>query len=308
MRSRPRRSTDPTVDLLTEAVKIDRRRARVWLNVFIVAFGCQRRSARPPVRPPSRCRRSCSVTIFMRYRHSLTPLVAGELESLHVMGETIVSYLLCMRYCARVDFRHPIEAAIPGAQGRVIAALLGTSEELNLRTIARVAGVSIAQASRVLPGLVELGMIERREVPPSSLFRLVPEHVATRALLELADARNVVMTEMGRAASKIRPAPVSEITFGSFARGDSELDSDIDVMMVRPPGVDADDDRWTETIERWRNIVSRVAGNSVEILDVDADAVAAKLFGGTQLWRDIHRDGQVVFGERLDTLADRVNA
>lgn len=151
-------------------------------------------------------------------------------------------------------------------------------------------------------------MIERREVPPSSLFRLVPEHVATRALLELADARNVVMTEMGRAASKIRPAAVSVITFGSFARGDSELDSDIDVMMVRPPGVDADDDRWTETIERWRTIVSRVAGNSVEILDVDADAVAAKLFGGTQLWRDIHRDGQVVFGERLDTLADRVNA
>jgi Sugar-specific transcriptional regulator TrmB/Nucleotidyltransferase domain len=198
-----------------------------------------------------------------------------------------------------VDFRHPIEAAIPGAQGRVLAALLGTSGELNLRTIARVAGVSIAQASRVLPGLVNLGMIERREVPPSSLFRLVPE---------LADSRGVVMTEMGRAASKIRPAPVSVITFGSFARGDSEVDSDIDMMIVRPTGIDADDDRWTQTIERWRTIVSRIAGNTVEILDVEADAVAAKLSGGTQLWRDIRRDGQVVFGQRLDALADRVDA
>jgi DNA-binding transcriptional ArsR family regulator len=207
-----------------------------------------------------------------------------------------------------VDFRHPIEAAIPGAQGRVIAALLGTSGELNLRTIARLAGVSIAQASRVLPGLVELGMIERREVPPSSLFRLVPEHIATRALLELADARDVVMTEMGRAAGKIRPAPVSVITFGSFARGDSEPDSDIDVIIVRPTDIDADDDRWTHTIERWRTIVSRVAGNTVEILDVDADTAAAKLSGGAQLWRDIRRDGQVVFGKRLDGLADPVHA
>ena len=207
-----------------------------------------------------------------------------------------------------MDFRHPIEAAIPGAQGRIIAALLGTSGELNLRTIARVAGVSIAQASRVLPGLVELGMIERREVPPSSLFRLVPEHVATRALLELADSRAVVMTEMGRAASKIRPSPVSVITFGSFARGDSELDSDIDVIIVRPSGVDADDDRWTQMIERWRTVVTRVAGSTVEILEVDADEAAAKLSGRTQLWRDIQRDGQVVFGERLDALADRVNA
>ena len=207
-----------------------------------------------------------------------------------------------------MDFRHPIEAAIPGAQGRIIAALLGTSGELNLRTIARVAGVSIAQVSRVLPGLVELGMIERREVPPSSLFRLVPEHVATRALLELADSRAVVMNEMGRAASKIRPAPVSVITFGSFVRGDSEPDSDIDVIIVRPPDIDGDDERWTHTVERWRTTISRVTGNTVEILDVDADGVAAKLSGGTQLWRDIHRDGQVVFGERLDAIADRVHA
>jgi predicted nucleotidyltransferase len=151
-------------------------------------------------------------------------------------------------------------------------------------------------------------MIERREVPPSSLFRLVPEHVATRALLELADSRGVVMTEMGRAASKIRPAPVSMIAFGSFARGDGDVDSDIDVMIVRPTGIDADDDRWTQTIERWRTIVSRIAGNTVEILDLEADAVAAKLSGGTRLWRDIHRDGQVVFGQRLDALADRVDA
>jgi predicted nucleotidyltransferase len=160
----------------------------------------------------------------------------------------------------------------------------------------------------VLPGLVELGMIERREVPPSSLFRLVPEHVASRALLELADSRNVVMIEMGRAASKIRPEPVSVITFGSFARGDTDVDSDIDVIIVRPTAIDIDNDRWTQMIERWRTIVSRVAGNTVEILDVDVDAVAAKLSGGTQLWRDIRRDGQVVFGERLDALAARVNA
>lgn len=232
----------------------------------------------------------------------------GSPNPLHVIGETIVSYLQSNRYRASVDFRHPIQAVIPGAQGRIVAALLGTSGELNLRTIARVAGVSIAQASRVLPGLVNLGMIERREVPPSSLFRLVPEHVATRALFELADSRGAVMNEMGHAASKIRPAPVSVITFGSFARGDSDVDSDIDVLIVRPTGTDADDERWAQTLERWRTIVGRVAGSTVEILEVAADAVAAKLSGGSQLWRDIHRDGQVVFGKRLDALADRVNA
>jgi predicted nucleotidyltransferase len=216
--------------------------------------------------------------------------------------------LICIGYRVGVDFRHPIETVIPGTQGRVLAALLGTSGELNLRTIARVAGVSIAQASRVLPRLVDLGIIERREVPPSSLFRLVPEHVATRALLELADARNTVLTEMGRAASRIRPAPVSVIAFGSFARGDSEPDSDIDVIIVRPTGIDADDERWTQTIERWRTSVSRVGGSTVQILEVDVAEVASKLSGSAQLWLDVHRDGQVVSGRSLDELADPVRA
>ncbi len=151
-------------------------------------------------------------------------------------------------------------------------------------------------------------MIERREVPPSSLFRIVPEHVATRALVALADSRAVVLAEMGRAAAKIRPAPISVIAFGSFARGDGEPDSDIDVIMVRPTGIDADDDGWSQAIERWRTVISRVAGNTVEILDVDADAVAAKLSGRSELWRDVHRDSQVVFGKRLDELADRLSA
>jgi DNA-binding IclR family transcriptional regulator len=64
--------------------------------------------------------------------------------------------------------------------------LTETTAELNLRPVARLAGVSQAQASRLLPALVELGVVERREVPPASLFRLVPEHVASRALLDLA--------------------------------------------------------------------------------------------------------------------------
>ena len=204
-----------------------------------------------------------------------------------------------------MDFRHPIEAVIPGAQGKVLSAMLGTSAELNLRAIARVAGVSVAQASRVLPGLVELGVIERREIPPSSMFRLIPEHIATRALLDLYSARHNVIAEMARTAKEIRPTPVSVVIFGSFARGDSDTESDIDVVVVRPVGVDEEDARWLAAVETWRTTVTRLAGNSVEILDFGTNEVAAKMNGNSELWRHIRRDGQVVFGQRLDQLAVR---
>jgi len=57
-----------------------------------------------------------------------------------------------------MDFVHPVQAVIPGTQGRVLAVLAETTAELNLRTVARLAAVSPAQASRLLPGLVELGL------------------------------------------------------------------------------------------------------------------------------------------------------
>jgi len=67
-----------------------------------------------------------------------------------------------------VDFVHPVQAVIPGAEGRVLAVLAQTTAPLNLSTLARLAGVSVAQASRVMPGLVDLGLVERGEIPPPS--------------------------------------------------------------------------------------------------------------------------------------------
>ncbi len=161
-----------------------------------------------------------------------------------------------------MDFVRPIDAIMPGAQGRMLAALAETTAELNLRTIAQLSGVSQAQASRVLPRLVDLGVVERREVPPSSLFRLVPEHVAARVVLDLARATDTVLDEIGRMALALPFPPVSVIVFGSFARREAGADSDIDVVVVRPTDIDEDNEAWAESIEGWRRDVRRTHGES----------------------------------------------
>lgn len=201
-----------------------------------------------------------------------------------------------------MDFVRPIEAIVPAAQGRVLAVLAETTAELNLRTIAQLSGVSQAQASRVLPGLVELGLVERREVPPASLFRLVPEHVASRALLALARAADTVLDEIGRLAGAAPCPPVSVIAFGSFSRKEAGPDSDIDLVVVRPAEIGEDDDAWTDSLQAWRRDVRRLTGNLVEVLEVSANEAAARLAGRSQLWADVRRDGHVVHGLSLDQL------
>lgn len=201
-----------------------------------------------------------------------------------------------------MDFVRPIEAIVPGAQGRVLAVLVETTAELNLRTVAQLAGISQAQASRLLPELVDLGVVERREVPPASLFRLVPEHVASRAMLALARSTEAVLDEMGRLAGALPHPPASVIVFGSFARREADADSDIDVVVVRPTGIDEDDDTWVESLEAWRRGVRRLTGNPVEVLEVSADQAAVKLGGRSQVWADIRRDARVVHGLDVDKL------
>lgn len=203
-----------------------------------------------------------------------------------------------------MDFVRPVEAVIPGVQGRVLAVLAETTAELNLRTIARLSGVSVAQASRVLPRLVELGIAERREIPPSSLFRLVPEHIAAGPLVALARGRDGVIEEMGRVAAVLPVVPVSVIAFGSFARGEADTESDIDAVFIRPAGLDESDDAWADSIEQWRTQIRRATGNPVEVLEIGFEEVGARLRSERPVWRDIHREGVIVHGRALSELAE----
>ncbi|HWM20438.1 MAG TPA: hypothetical protein VNO51_12170 [Ilumatobacteraceae bacterium] len=45
--------------------------------------------------------------------------------------------------------------------------LAETTAELNLSTLARLAASAWLRRHAVMPGLVELGLVEQREVPPS---------------------------------------------------------------------------------------------------------------------------------------------
>jgi predicted nucleotidyltransferase len=201
-----------------------------------------------------------------------------------------------------MDFRRPVEAVIPGVQGRILAVLAETTAELNLRTIARLAGVSPAQASRILPELVAHGLVERREAPPSALFALVEDHVAATAVRALSRARDAVIDEAGTLAQEMDPSPVSTVLFGSFVRGEADAASDLDVVVVRPADVDEDDDRWVSGVETWRTSVARITGNPVQVLEVDEAEVARRLRRPTPLWSGVLRDGVTVFGSPLDAI------
>ncbi|HEX6299608.1 MAG TPA: nucleotidyltransferase domain-containing protein [Acidimicrobiia bacterium] len=200
-----------------------------------------------------------------------------------------------------MDFIHPLQAVVPGVQGRILAVLAETTAELNLRTIASIADVSEAQVSRVLARLVAVGVVERREAPPSALFRLVRGHIAAGPILALSRSRDRMIHEMRQIAEGLPVAPASVIIFGSFARGEADAESDIDTLLVRPTRIDESNESWSASVQQWIERVGEVSGNRVEVLETDEDDVPARLDREGSVWQDIERDGLIIHGPPLDS-------
>ncbi|HZU15107.1 MAG TPA: nucleotidyltransferase domain-containing protein [Candidatus Dormibacteraeota bacterium] len=202
-----------------------------------------------------------------------------------------------------MDFTRPVEALIPGVQGRVLGVLSRTEAQLTIRAVADLAGVSPRQASAVVARLADLGVVERREVPPAVLVRLVPDNLAAETIMALARIRGRALRRLADLARMIRPRPAGLVVFGSFARGLAGPESDLDVLVVRPAGVSGMDDTWTETLGAWQHAASRLLGNPVQLLVVGSEELPSLLRDGRGVWNEIRKEGLVLLGNDLEGLS-----
>lgn len=195
-----------------------------------------------------------------------------------------------------MDYGNPVEALIPGVQGRVLAVLARTEAELTMRSVAELAGVSANQATVVLNRLVRLGLVERREVGAAALVRLIRENEAARSVLELVDLRRGVLDRLKGEAKKIRPVPTCLAVFGSFARGEAHENSDVDVLAVPPPDTQTDTGRWTAALGQWSDRAARIAGNPVNLLEVTLAELPSLVRRERAPWRTIVDEAVVLIG------------
>jgi predicted nucleotidyltransferase len=198
-----------------------------------------------------------------------------------------------------VDYTRPVEAVIPGVQGRVLGVLARTETELTMRTVAELAGVSINRATVVLNGLVSLGLVERRDVGSAALVTLARDNEAARAVVALAGLREAVLRQLQLETTTIDPDPASLVIFGSFATGEARVGSDVDVLAVRPAGVRGDDQQWVDSLGRWVDRAARIVGNPVNLLQASLDDIPELMRHRGSVWEEAARHGVLLAGAEL---------
>jgi predicted nucleotidyltransferase len=207
-----------------------------------------------------------------------------------------------------MDFRQPVEAVIPGATGRLLAALAKVEAELPVSTLASVAGVGRTRASGIIGELSALGIVERREIGRTVLVSLARHSAAGELIDRLAHLGAEVTARLRSLATELEPAPATLLVFGSFARGEADAHSDLDVLAVRSPA--ANPDKWAAALSVFAEQAHDLAGSPIQLLDYDLDELRRKAGPkarvGRDFWNAVRRDAIVLAGSQLDELIGSV--
>jgi predicted nucleotidyltransferase len=181
--------------------------------------------------------------------------------------------------------------------------LARTSRPLTGREVARL-GRRGSQPSvqRALNQLASQGIVDARQAGRAILYTLNREHLAYPAVEILAGIRAELVRRLREAVEPWQIQPAHGSIFGSAARGDGGIDSDIDLFFVRPTGVDEEDPTWRSQLERLVESVWRWTGNRVALSEIGRSEVVRLKRERPPVVAGLEEDSVVFAGQPTKTL------
>jgi DNA-binding transcriptional ArsR family regulator len=202
-----------------------------------------------------------------------------------------------------MNVAEPHTAICPTLDSGVLSVLAGTTRPLTGREVARLMGRnSHSGVLDVLNRLSEHGLVDRQEAGRALLYTLNRDHLAAPAVRILAGLRGELLDRLRETIGgwELRPLHVS--LFGSVARRDGDVDSDIDLFVVRPNKLSDDDSRWRGQIDDLAGSVQRWTGNRAGIAEVAEAEVDLLSQGETPIVNELRSDAIVLTGPDIVTL------
>ena len=135
-----------------------------------------------------------------------------------------------------MDLGDPTRSITPTLDGPVLAVLARSGRPLTVGEVAaETARGSEIGVRRCLARLVDQGVVQAMEMGRNRVHQLNREHVAASIATTLADLRIELWRRMRKELNEWKTEPLYACVFGSAARGDGDVDSDVDVLLVHPP-------------------------------------------------------------------------
>lgn len=201
-----------------------------------------------------------------------------------------------------MNLAQPHEAVAPSLHGAVLVALHTAAQPLSGRAVAERAGASHEGTRRVLRNLVVHGLVDTIETAGAILYSLNQDHVLADAVSQLTRARTALFERMVEEIRTWKPRPLNVTVFGSAARGTGDVDSDVDVFVVRRDDVPPGFSHWDEHLPELAHAIERWSGNRAEIIEYSLAELREAARANVPFVDAVTREGLPVFGKHVRRL------
>ncbi|MFL6047527.1 MAG: nucleotidyltransferase domain-containing protein [Propionibacteriaceae bacterium] len=184
-------------------------------------------------------------------------------------------------------FSEPFGGVVPGVRGAVLAVLLRTDAPLTGRQVHALISdhYSLWTVQEALKALTQLGLVHTQTIGRAGVHTINEDHVSVpplRALLDpIAALTEIVREAVGNDVKAV-------ILFGSIARGEASIQSDVDLAVIAPVGWDGSTD--VEDAVRAR------LGNDCDVLVFTPEDFTRLLDTGEPVAQEILADGVALIG------------
>jgi hypothetical protein len=202
-----------------------------------------------------------------------------------------------------MDLSRPFRSLIPTLEGPVLEVLARTSRPLTGLEIHRLSKTGSPNGVRLALGrLVEQGLVQAESRGAAVFYVVNRDHLAWPAVEQLAQIRPRLIDRLRTHIESWKIRPVHASLYGSAARGDGDESSDVDVLVVRPGGVEEDTSPWADQVDVFRQHVHAWTGNDCQVFEIDLARLSEYVQAQDELVEDWLRDGVVLAGSRLSSI------
>ena len=215
-----------------------------------------------------------------------------------------------------MDLTSPARTVIPSLDADVLMALVAITMPLTGRQISRlVESGSQRGVSTVLARLSKQGLVDVVEAGNANLYSLNREHIAAPAIEALKDLRGKLFNRMGMAIKGWKILPESVAIFGSAARGDGDVKSDIDILIVRPEEfyfkdiTEADQNEeetlegslyvWSSQLLEFSRQVFRWSGNQASLIQATQSQLRAMVEREEPIAESLRNEARYIWGPNV---------
>lgn len=196
-----------------------------------------------------------------------------------------------------MNLRHPLRVVTPTLDGEILAVLARANKSFTGREVQRALDDASQTGTRhALARLVGEGIVTSEPAGRGILFQLNREHLAAPLIEGLASLRLQLIERLRDSIADWKIKPVVAVLFGSTARDQASAASDLDLLFIRPRGIEADDPAWQELLMNLSESATRWTGNDTRVLEY-GEAELPEILETEAVVQDAASEGVVLAGD-----------